>query len=43
MHPERQQDVVEKQRVNLVGMAEGGSSKLPRLEIVTSLTHTPGL
>jgi len=24
MHPDRQQDVVEKQRISLIGMAEGG-------------------
>src|SRR6478672_10344174 len=29
MHPERQQDVVEKQRVSLVGMAEGGQQQAP--------------
>src|ERR1700743_1949551 len=30
MHPERQQDVVEKQLVNLVGMAESGQQQAPQ-------------
>src|SRR4029077_13700060 len=39
MRPDCQQNVVDKQPVSLVGMAEGGqSSRLPRLEIVASLT-----
>jgi hypothetical protein len=42
MHPERQQDVVEKQQVSLVGMPEVGGSNLPRLQITRSLTPTPG-
>ena len=29
MHPDRQQDVVDKQRVSLVGMAEGGQQQAP--------------
>ena len=42
MRPERQQNVVDKQRISLVGMAEAGSSKLPKRKIVTSLTVAPG-
>src|SRR5258708_174897 len=30
MHPDRQQDVVDKQRVSLVGMAEGGQQQAPQ-------------
>src|SRR5258708_40198836 len=30
MHPDPQQDMVEKQRVSLVGMAEGGSQQAPQ-------------
>jgi hypothetical protein len=30
MHPGRQQDVVDKQRVSLVGMAEGGQQQVPQ-------------
>src|SRR5258707_7127550 len=32
MHPEPQQDMVEKQRVSLVGMAEGGQQQAPQAE-----------
>jgi hypothetical protein len=30
MRPDRQQDVVDKQRVSLVGMAEGGQQQAPQ-------------
>jgi hypothetical protein len=29
MHPDRQQDVVDKQPVSLIGMAEGGQQQAP--------------
>ena len=29
MHPDRQQDMVEKQQVSLIGMAEGGQQQAP--------------
>jgi hypothetical protein len=40
MHPDPKQDVIDKQRVSLVGMAE---RRVPRQELVTSLTPAPGL
>jgi hypothetical protein len=42
MHPDRHQDVLDKQQVSLVGVPSAGNSKLPRPEIVTSLMPAPG-
>ncbi|SRR6266702_3650167 len=41
MHPDRLQDVVDKQRVSLVGWLREGSTKLPSLEMVASAAPAP--
>ena len=43
MHPDRQQDVVDKQRVGLVGMAEGGQQQAPQAGNRDVVDTRPGL